>query len=86
MIGHSLLEGIVLPLQSTSAQSGQVSLHGNIITKCVENLFLLPYRSVSESSGLINTYVQLASGILTEDLIVNIYRPVLDLPCIGIKV
>ncbi|XP_064385443.1 uncharacterized protein LOC135334236 isoform X4 [Halichondria panicea] len=45
------------------------------IDECsAENLFLLPYRSVSEGSGSITTYVQLASGVdtLTEDLIVNI--------------
>ena len=40
----------------------------------IENLFLLPYRSVSEGSGSITTYVQLASGVgtLTEDLLVYV--------------
>ncbi len=35
---------------------------------------MLPYRSVSDSSGLITTYVQLASGVgtLTEGLIVYV--------------
>ncbi len=40
-----------------------------------ENLFYVPYViSVSEGSGSLTTYVQLASGVgtLTEDLIVNI--------------
>ncbi len=40
----------------------------------IENLFYIPYQVVSEGSGSLTTYVELASGvgILTKDLIVNI--------------